>query len=238
MLELNEYQNKGLVWYGCKNNDHIAKAKTHYDELDSRLHGGFPTSGIIEVKSMLGIGELRLILPFLADQQGNQNAECVFIAPPIQLNAEFLIANGLELSQTLIIPAYDPVEALWAAEQCLNSGCCSTVVLWQAELSIKQVRRLMLACEQGASSLILIRNSQAKSKGTRVLSLPSALSLSLHAHPMGIKVKIDKQKGGIGSSPFIINMTERWQDFTITNSEQATSREPSNVLAFPNIVNH
>ena len=157
MLELDEYQNKGLLWYGCKNDNHICKVSTQYDELDKTLNGGFPAEGIIELKTPLGIGELRLLFPYLVNKQKAEKQECVFIAPPIQLNAEFLLANGLELTSTLILPVYDEKKALWATEQALSSGCCSTVVLWQTQLSIKQVRRLMLACERGGASLVLIR---------------------------------------------------------------------------------
>ena len=246
MLELDEYQNKGLLWYGCKNDNHICKVSTQYDELDKTLNGGFPAEGIIELKTPLGIGELRLLFPYLVNKQKAEKQECVFIAPPIQLNAEFLLANGLELTSTLILPVYDEKKALWATEQALSSGCCSTVVLWQTQLSIKQVRRLMLACERGGASLVLIRythlqnqkvNHYSNISKTEFLSLPSALSLSLFPDPSGIKVKVDKQKGGTASKAFVVDMNQKWGELT-TVGQIKLSNESNNVIAFPNIVNN
>lgn len=240
MLELNEYQNKGLIWYGCKNNDQIKKVSSHYEQLDKSLHGGFPSEGIIELKTPLGIGELRLLLPYLLEKQSQFDGEMMFIAPPVQLNAEFFLANGLDLNKIIVLPVYEKRKALWAAEQSLSSGCCNVVFLWQNELDIKQVRRFMLACEQGSSSLVLIRNVQQHS--SKLLSLPSALSLSLFPSPQGIQVKIDKQKGGMASAPFLINMSNTWQDLTIptsgsANIENGYSRS-NNIIAFPHAVSH
>ncbi len=226
MLELNEYQNKGLIWYGYNNDNRISRMPTGFAEMDLHLNGGLPSQGIIDIKSYFGIGELRLLMPFIAAQQGK--GQVVFIDPPVQLNAEFLLFNQVSLERTWVLSPYQQASSLWSAEQCLNSGCCSVVVLWQQNPSIKQTRRLMLACEQGGASLILLRY---QSESSHLFSLPSAISLSVMPDERGVAVKVDKQKGGRATDKFAIDMSEKWPDL-ITNQNRERQGTKDNVVAF------
>ena len=234
MLELNEYQNKGLVWYGFSSHNDVKRIATTFPTLDKALQGGFPEQGIIEIKSMLGIGELRLVTPYLSGRQ--RAGKVVLIAPPMQINAEFLVANAIDPSNVLLLTTYEQNEALWAAEQCLSSGCCSAVVLWQEQLSIKQSRRLMLASEQGGSTVLLIRY---QTPNQPLLSLPSTVSLSLKPHHQGVQVKVDKQKGGRITDFFVVSMNKRWPELSNIHSrcrDDGNSNLNSNVLPFSQVV--
>lgn len=229
MLEINQYQNRGLIWYGSKNAQLEGRIKTGYPALDKSLAGGLPPQGLIDIKSPLGVGELRLMLPYIKHKQAEKLV--VFIGPPAQVSAEFLAASGIELSHVLVISEYAPEGMLWAAEQCLKSGCCGAVLLWQNTLSIKQSRRLLLACEQGGSSLLLLRLQQRQTDRS-VFSLPSHVSLTVHPAEDGLLVDIDKQRGGHAVSGICIDMRSEWPSLTSTPASN------DNVLMFPQRVNH
>lgn len=226
MLEIDKYQHQGLIWYGNRNDKLEGRVPCGYSELDKALSGGFPGQGLFELKTPLGIGEVRLMLPYLRQKQSA--GTLVFIGSPTLLSAEFLLANNIELERVLVLPIYDADEALWAAEQCLKSGCCSAVLLWQNQLSVKQARRLLLASEQGESTLVLYRLAQKQAS----FSIPSTLSLSLKASDFGLKVKVDKQRGGQASSELTLNMWQQWPDLSVKPSRN------DNVLPFPKSAAH
>jgi hypothetical protein len=232
MLEIKEYRNKGLVWYGSDTSRQVDRVSTGFSEADSILEGGLPAQGIIEVKTEFGVGELRFLMPYLKSKQ--EHGQLVFVDPPMQINAEFLLETEIDLPKTTILTPYQQDSALWAAEQCLNSGCCSTVVLWQQQLSIKQMRRLMLACEQGGASLVLIRHQD---KRKSLLSMPSSISLSISSSEQGVALKVDKQKGGRSSERFTVSMLEQWPDL-LPNPKRNKKVDMSNVIAFQHANSH
>lgn len=238
MLELDKYQNRGLVWYGSRNDKLSGRLSSGYAELDKALSGGWPPQGVFELNSPLGVGELRLILPYLEQKQ--RSGKLIFIAPPNLLEAEFFAANNIDLQQLLILPVYEPDAALWAAEQCLKSGCCSAVVLWQKQVSIKQARRLMLASEQGESSLFLYRLQPFASKqnfkqhvqqsmklnvtqsakqtnsaefGHSPFMIPATVNMHLQASHHGLQVNILKQRGG-QAQKLSLDMQQQWPSLT------------------------
>ncbi len=226
MLELDKYQHQGLIWYGNRNDKLEGRIPCGYPELDKVLSGGWPKQGLFEFKTPVGIGEIRLVLPYLQHKQSL--GLLVFIGSPTLLNAEFLLANDIDLNRVLVLPIYEPEQALWAAEQCLKSGCCSTVMLWLNQLSVKQARRLLLASEQGESTVCLYRAVQTASQ----FSIPSTLSMSLKASDLGLSLKVDKQRGGQASDDLVINMWQKWPDLS---TKPVCHR---NVLPFPKSANH
>ena len=68
----------------------------------------------MDIQSPAGIGELRLLLPYLKQRQ--DRGLLVFIVPPIPLNSEMLAEFGLTLENILIIQANTAQERLWSAE--------------------------------------------------------------------------------------------------------------------------
>lgn len=229
MLEINQYQNRGLIWYGNKNDQLEGRIKSGYDKLDQALSGGFPPQGVVEIKTPMGIGELRVMLPYIRQKQ--TLGMVVFIGPPAQLDAEFLLANDIDLNHILLITEYGAEGMLWAAEQCLKSGCCGAVILWQKKLSIKQSRRLLLASEQGGSSLLLYRLQERRNQHS-VFALPSHVSLSLSSAAEGLLVDIDKQRGGKTVKGILVDMRDQWPALT------STSVSDNNVVTFPQRLAH
>lgn len=196
-------QRKNLVWQGT---DRMVTGERHpsgFPLLDEKLAGGFPRHSLIEIRSLTGIGEIRLLQPLMKEHSGLK----VFIQPPAMINAEFLHHNGIDLNTILFINPKEASEGLWAAEQCLQSGSCDQVFLWQQHLSIKQVKRLQLASEMGDCLPFIFRNHQ-----TYLSSLPVALILELSAHKLGMEIRIIKNRGSWPTEGFLLNMSQRWPD--------------------------
>jgi protein ImuA len=200
---LEQLARRQLVWQGNSQHTAYQAVSSGYTELDQQLAGGLPASGLIDIQTVQGIGELRLLLPYL-QQQHSSGRLLVLISPPAMPCADMLAAAGIVLSQLVIITPKTGKEALWAAEQCLQSGCCASVLLWQAALKLAQARRLQLAAEQGAASLVLLRRPATG------LSLPVNLSLELKPHRQGLHLSVHKRKGGWPGSAFVLDMQSRW----------------------------
>jgi len=169
---LHDLQKKQLVWRAASINQHKERVSTGYKRLDDALNGGFPTSGLIHIHSLVGLGEIRLVLPAIKDKTAHQL--CAFIAPPFELNAEFLLAEGLNLENVMLIDTQDPQQALWSAEQCAKSGACAAIFIWHQKLSITQAKKLEVAALKGDCLGFLFES------GKHTLNnLPVSLSMSL-----------------------------------------------------------
>jgi cell division inhibitor SulA len=189
--------------------------------LDNALQGGFPEYGVIDIRSLLGIGELRLLLPSILTRQQHRQTELVtLIAPPMSVNSEMLAEFGFTLDQVMVEQPLLNKQVLWSAEQSLKSGCCHSVILWHASLSVTQVKRLQLAAEKGHCLLFIIRQPQQEH-----ISLPVTLGIRLSPSKMGIKAQITKRKGNWHNGSFNIYMGAYWPELS--------QSEDSNVLTFP-----
>lgn len=220
MYELIEHlKQKQWLWQGSQTPESDEHYSTGYDLLDRKLQGGFPKHGVVELQTPQGIGELRLLLPHL--KRTSQARLSVFVQPPGYLSAEQLSAEGFDANKILLIYPKTAKEALWAAEQCLKSGACSNVLLWQSDLEVHQARRLQVASETGDCLSFLFKAEQKS-----LFSLPVSLSMTLLPHSLGIEVTITKRKGGWPHSSFILDMSTLWPSLTLPHSTPV-------VLPFP-----
>ncbi|GAC15446.1 translesion DNA synthesis-associated protein ImuA [Aliiglaciecola lipolytica] len=217
---LEQLKNKRLIWQGSQQEQSFTGNSTGYAELDEALQGGFPQSGVIDIHSPIGIGELRLLLPALRYRQQDKRL-LVFIAAPMQINGEMLAEFGIALEQVLIVQPNSAEHALWSAEQCLKSGCCDSVLLWHQQLEIAQAKRLQLAAEQGDALHVVLRQNRQLS-----LSLPVNLAMKLNPHAQGLEVQITKRKGGWPAHSFNVNMSKAWPELTL-------NQPTDNVVSFP-----
>ena len=214
---LEQLARRQLVWQGNNQQAAYQAVSSGFPELDQKLAGGFPATGLIDIQTESAIGELRLLLPYLVQQQ-SPGRLLVLIAPPAEPCADMLSGAGINLAQLLIISTKNSKEALWAAEQCLQSGCCASVLLWQVPLKLAQARRLQLAAEQGAASVILIRRPMDG------LSLPVNLSVKLQPHRQGVLLSVQKRKGGWPAAPFLVDMQHRWPGLCFTTEQHWQAR--------------
>ncbi len=168
MTTVSELKASGQIWSLHDQTPVGALLSTGFAELDQALAGGFPAHTVVELHSPMGIGELRLLLPCLT-----RPAACsqllALINPPLLIGSQMLQAAGIAADQVLLLQPANTQDALWAAEQCLKSGCCGSVILWQRTLSIAQLKRLQLCAQDGQASLFIFRGqrqTQCKIGGT------------------------------------------------------------------------
>ncbi|KZN49645.1 translesion DNA synthesis-associated protein ImuA [Pseudoalteromonas luteoviolacea] len=202
-------QHQNLVWQGTENapasRQVYETVSTGFGDLDKQLHGGLPKQGVVDIQSQVGIGELRLLLPYLR----KQTRMCAVIHPPALLNAHALFHQGVDTGQFLVITPNSPQEALWAAEQCLKSGACGSVLLWHGDLEVHQVKRLQLAAQTGQGLICILRSGIKQSA-----SLPVCLSLKLAPHELGLRVQVIKRRGGWAKPDFVLDMSTNWPELT------------------------
>ncbi|WP_286267622.1 translesion DNA synthesis-associated protein ImuA [Thalassotalea atypica] len=216
---IQELKKKQLVWQGSRKNIQPEQVPSGYREIDEKLQGGLPKTGIIDIDTDMGIGELRLMMPYVA--QLAQQRLVVFINPPAYISAEYLYREGIALAQVIIIQVELEKDALWAAEQCLKSGACCAVIQWYQNLAIHQVKRLKNATNVGESLHVLFKKQQQYA-----LSLPVTLSMKLTTHSKGVNVSIPKRKGGWPIPKFSVDMSKHWSELIVPSSAE-------NVVPFP-----
>jgi cell division inhibitor SulA len=187
---LHDLQKKQLVWTAADLDQHKERVATGYKQLDEALNGGFPQSGLIHITSTMGCGELRLVIPAIVSRQ-HESRLYAFIAPPHLLNAEFLIAEGIQLEQVLLIQAGTSEQALWSAEQCAKSGACSAVFIWQPTLQQIQAKKLELAALKGDCLSFFFADAKQQAD-----NLPVSLSLSIQRQSSKVTICVNKQKVG------------------------------------------
>jgi hypothetical protein len=172
----------------------LARAETFpsgFAALDAALPGGgWPRTGLIEVLvPRHGIGELSLWLPLIAARSTRPEGRwCAFIAPPHQLFAPAFAAAGVDLSRLLVVRARS---ALWPLEQALRSSACDLAFCWLSQARPRDLRRLVLATEQGATPAIVFRDDGAARDAS-----PATLRLQLTPLTGGVRVHLLKSRGG------------------------------------------
>ena len=188
------------VWRGRNQAQQKAGLASGYPELDRHLPGGgWPTEALTEILTeQYGIGELRLLMPALAqlsaeDAQSDYSEPgwIAWVAPPFQPYPPALQQCGIDLSHMLIVRPEDPSEILWSAEQALSSGTCAAVLFWAERLDDQASRRLQLAAEKGHSWAIAFRPMAARRQPSA-----AALRLELYSSSDGTRVHILKSRGG------------------------------------------
>ena len=171
---------------------------TGFAALDEGLPGGgWPHAGLIEVlPTCFGAGELSLLLPALAAMTRRPEARwCAWVAPPLQPFAPALAECGVALERVLVVNARNKdakgKSALWAFEQTLRSGACDIALGWLRNALPRQIRRLHLAAEQGATLGVLFRPREAARD-----SSPAALRIAVEPATPGVRITLLKSRGG------------------------------------------
>jgi protein ImuA len=207
--ELSRLLEHPAIWRG-RSAARLRTLPTGFPALDEGLPGGgWPRAGLIEVlPTCLGVGELSLLLPALAALTRRPEARwCAWIAPPLQPFAPALAQCGMELERVLVVQAQskdtDGKSALWAFEQTLRSGACDMVLAWLRGALPRQIRRLHLAAERGATLGVLFRPRHAAQDSSpatlRVAVEPAAQRVNQGASPgvnPGARITLLKSRGG------------------------------------------
>ena len=197
------------IWRGSSRPGAQSGLASGYPKLDRCLPGGgWPLGALTEILiGQHGIGELRLLMPALAQLSAEETPAyageytepgwIAWVAPPFQPYAPALQQHGIDLSRMLIVRPKDDSELLWSAEQALSSGTCAAVLLWPDKLDDQASRRLQLAAEKGHSWAIAFRPLAARQQASA-----AALRLELQFTGQGTCVHVLKSRGG---RPTVLN---------------------------------
>ncbi|GGA88138.1 hypothetical protein GCM10011369_32820 [Neiella marina] len=227
-MSLQSLLNAGRLWRATNHQRVQQVLSSGIATLDQLLLGGWPKGQATELLyDGQGLGELRLLLPTLAQLSQQQIASSqwqLWLAPPFVPYPPALHDAGLNVSQQLLVQSNDVKQQLWAAEQALQSGSCSAVMAWldsTQPLASKDIRRLQVAAEQGQSQLWLMRPSNVAAQ-----SSPAACRLKLSAiDEQQIQVHCIKRRGGWAPQPMPIQVTAVYPSTDeITNSNQPTGQ--------------
>jgi len=204
-MALLQFEKDRLVWRARQvTGPDQRRQSSFYSTLDAHLQGGWPQTGLVELAcGLAGIGELRLLFPLLAQSQARLQ---VWINPPAQLNGQALAQHGISLSKTLLIRCQNPQHALWSAQQSLNSGCCSHLVLWAKNLTSPQAKRLQVAAKDNQALMFWLHPQPEPSTS----ALPVSARFSLAPLATGLRLKIHKYQGQWPQHPCQVDMHKLW----------------------------
>ncbi len=181
-----------------------------YATLDPHLPGGgWPANGLVELLlPCAGVGELRLLLPALAELSCRQQRWVAWVNPPFIPYAPALQAAGVDINKILLIHPRQHDEALWALERACRSGTCSAVMAWldESKLKLKDTQRLQVAAKQGGTLTCLLRPQSARQQPSM-----AELRLALEATDSPGKTRLDivKRRGGWPLEDLEVNLCGR-----------------------------
>ncbi len=158
--------------------------------LDALLpEGGWPEAALTEfLLAADGLGELHLLLPTLARLTQAAQAVAV-IAPPYLPFPDGWRQAGVDLAHVQVIDAA-PRDALWAAEQCLRSGCLGAVLAWPGQADDRALRRLQVAADGGRTQGFVFRALREAANPS-----PAALRIAVDAGTPP-RLRVLKCRGG------------------------------------------
>lgn len=179
------------VWKGRPPPRVAGGVATGHAALDAVLPaGGWPEAALSEILIPAdGVGELRLLWPALA-RLSRAGGRIVLVAPPYLPFAPAWQAAGVDLRRLEVVQAGSERDALWAAEQCLRSGCCGAVLCWPLKADDRALRRLQVAAEAGRTLGLATRPLAAARNPS-----PAALRIAIDARPAQLRVL--KCRGGL-----------------------------------------
>ena len=164
---------------------------TGFARLNQELpDGGWPSHGLMELLCpRWGNGEIPLLSPAMA-QLSQQGRWLVWVSPPWQPYAPGLVHAGINIEQILIINPRSERDALWAMEECLQSGQCSAVIGWPRKLLPQQLKRLHLAGQKGDSLCVMMRDESCSQQPS-----PAPLRIQLGPLHNALSLQIVKRRG-------------------------------------------
>lgn len=198
------------VWRGGEL-EHCAHPSiaTGHTRLDAELPGyGWPAGTLSEVlHDGVGIGEVTFLAGALA-RAAEGNRLIAWVNAPYLPYAPALAQAGIPLDKCLVVRPASHEDALWTAEQALESGACGAVLLWLGEQAGARrhdeygwLRRLQMAAQSGRAMAIHFRSTAAER-----LSTPAHLRVVLAREQGELRVRIPKRRGPPLTRPVSLGM--------------------------------
>ncbi len=190
-------KNKGQIWAGDDwRLARIQSSPSGYTDLDSHLPGGgWPLGAVTELLTQYhGMGELRLLAPYLAKLGRQDQRWQVWINPPYQPHGPGLRHWHLNIEKILVCKASKQADLLWSIEQSMVTGGASVVLAWiDIALDKAQLRRMQLAAEKNNIPVFLLRPAKFKNAAS-IAAL--RLFVSANNEQKALRVDILKRKAG------------------------------------------
>jgi protein ImuA len=181
-------------------------APTGWPALDAELPGGgWPLAGLTELLGTPASGELALLAPWLRALVHRESGahELLWVAAPGQPCVTSWQALGLAPQRLVHVTPATAADAAWATEQALRAGSCAAVLWWQGQtVTNTTLRRLHLAAQAGATPLIALRPTAA-----RTLSSPAPLRLACTPQAgRQLAIEVFKRRGPPMGTPLILTL--------------------------------
>lgn len=199
--------------------------------LDAVLPGGgWPAGSIVELMpAAIGIGEVRLVLPALA-QLNRTEHHVALVAPPYIPFAPALVQHGIALERLIVIDVRSTGDTLWAFEQTLRCKSFGAVLAWCSIAKDREIRRLQLAAEAGGSIGFLYRPLSAALEPS-----PAAVRLRLHANEHGLAIDVLKCRGARSGMSVVISKEASTQPSSVTGMRMPGGKIPASGYPLPSI---
>lgn len=160
MSLLNTLTEQGRLWTARHWQKTIIPAiASQYPELDTHLPGhGWPLGAITEILYPAdGSGELRLLLPALAQLSQQDDRWQLWLNPPLLPCAPSLTNWGINTQRLIIAHSTNASDSCYSLEKSLQSNGCQAVVAWLNRFDKALMRRLQLAAESAHVPVFLLR---------------------------------------------------------------------------------
>jgi hypothetical protein len=173
-------------------------------ELDNFLPGGgWPRIGLIEIiVKHYGLGELQILMPLMRKLTTHDKL-LLWICPPYKICTSTLIKAGIDIEKLLIINSeVRTKDALWAAEQALQTQEFGIVLLWRNDVTRSALHRLLLATKNNKTLGVLFKRKKTEdSQSSMVLKLehPTGDELKTRTKNRKIKLQILRITGSLKS---------------------------------------
>ena len=190
VLSLDAMLAERRLWRGQPASRPRGRNPSGHAALDALLpEGGWPEAALTELLLAAdGLGELRLLLPTLARLTQAAQGGAV-VAPPYLPYPDGWRQAGVDLAHVHVLDAA-PRDALWAAEQCLRSGCMGAVLAWPRQADDRALRRLQVAADGGRTPGFVFRALREAANPS-----PAALRIAVDAG-MPPRLRVLKCRGG------------------------------------------
>jgi cell division inhibitor SulA len=191
MTLLDTLTEQGRIWSARHwQETKVPATPSHYGVLDELLPGnGWPLGAITEVLYPTeGSGELRLLLPALANLSQQDERWQLWLNPPLTPCAPALQHWGLNIQRILLAHAHKPADLCHSVEKSLQSAGCQAAVVWLEKLDKALMRRIQLAAETARVPVFLLRP-------LRFQNQPSVAALRLKLTDAG-QLNILKRRAG------------------------------------------
>ena len=173
-------------------------------KLDNFLPGGgWPRIGLIEIiVKHYGLGELQILMPLMRNLTTHDKL-LLWICPPYKICTSTLIKAGIDIEKLLIINSeVRTKDALWAAEQALQTQEFGIVLLWRNDVTRSALHRLLLATKNNKTLGVLFKRKKTEdSQSSMVLKLehPTGDELKTRTKNRKIKLQILRITGSLKS---------------------------------------